>query len=79
MEQNGYVLKRAVHADPLDEQTKALAGILEHERWARLEALVALQQGLRKEASHRPCLANINPNVYGLIEQLRHGGEMWMS
>jgi len=83
LQQDGYVLKGALCADPLDEQTKALAGIFDHERWARLEAFMALQQGLREEAGHMPCLATVNPtvnpNLYRLIQQLWHGAELWMS
>src|SRR5712692_2182455 len=78
LHQDEHVLMRTVAADPLDEQAEALAGILENERWAGLEAVMPRKQGLREEASHVFSLANVNADIQGLIQQHRNRFEVWM-
>jgi len=77
LEQHERVLQRAVGAHALDEQAEALAGVLEHEGGAGLEAVMTREQSLGEEACHVLALANVDANIDRLMEQQRNRGEVW--
>jgi hypothetical protein len=77
LHQDEGVFKRAVAADPLEEQAEALTGILEHQRWAGLEAVMTCEQGRREKARHVLVLADVNADIQGLMQQQRNRGEIW--
>src|SRR5262249_49130626 len=79
LQQDEDLFERAVGADPLKEQAKALARILDPERGTGFDPLGPLQQGSGEKARHMPSLAHVDANIEGLTAQQRRWGMGRMS
>jgi hypothetical protein len=70
--EHGTLFQWNIAADPIDQGTKAFTRIVEAQGWTRFKPSVAREERGGDTPSHMRALANVDPNVQGLMRQLEH-------